>query len=159
MRFIFDLDHTLIDSSHRSLTRADGSLDLAHWRENCTRDAIMRDLPLPLMAHARRLHESAHCEVIACTARVMSGADYEYLAAYGILFDEILSRPNGDQSSDASLKERLLREYAFAIGEMNFYRFARRSIMVDDNENVLKHLQALGFRVYNAISINEALCA
>jgi hypothetical protein len=54
MRFIFDLDHTVIDSSHRQLTLADGSLDLAHWVDNCTRAQIMRDRPLPLLAQCSR---------------------------------------------------------------------------------------------------------
>ncbi|MDG1859332.1 MAG: hypothetical protein P8I94_09525, partial [Emcibacteraceae bacterium] len=46
--YIFDLDHTLIDSSHRQLTDANGSLDLTHWIENCTREKIMGDKLLPL---------------------------------------------------------------------------------------------------------------
>ena len=48
MIYIFDLDHTVIDSSHRQLTRADGSLDLDHWIENCTREKIYQDKLLPL---------------------------------------------------------------------------------------------------------------
>jgi hypothetical protein len=55
MHFIFDLDHTVIDSSHRQLTNADGSLDLAHWRENCTHEKIMADTLLPL---ARTMREA-----------------------------------------------------------------------------------------------------
>ena len=48
MHFIFDLDHTVIDSSHRQITRPDGSLDLAAWRRHNTRANIMRDTLLPL---------------------------------------------------------------------------------------------------------------
>ena len=40
MRYIFDLDHTVIDSSHRQATRPDGSLDLEHWKANSTRQLI-----------------------------------------------------------------------------------------------------------------------
>ena len=40
MLYIFDLDHTVIDSSHRQITRADGSLDLDAWIENSTRKKI-----------------------------------------------------------------------------------------------------------------------
>lgn len=157
MRFIFDLDHTLLDSSHRAATRADGSLDLDHWRENSTRELILRDRALPLLPHARRLI-GKHAEVIACTARVMSAADYECLRSHGLHFDDVLSRPEGDNTSDHLLKERLLMAYAMDSGE-SFYRFARRSIMIDDNKNVLNHLTGLGFRCYDAISINEALSA
>ena len=157
MRFIFDLDHTVIDSSHRQVTLADGSLDLNAWRENSTYDQIMRDKPLPLMAECRKLIEGFH-DVISCTARVMGGADYQYLREYGLAFDDILSRPEGCDMPDAQLKEWLLRSYAQESGE-TFYRFARRSILLDDNEKVLKHLQGLGFRCYNAISINAQLKA
>jgi hypothetical protein len=54
MRFIYDLDHTVIDSTHRQATLADGSLDLAHWIENNTPELIARDSLLPLAkANAR----------------------------------------------------------------------------------------------------------
>ena len=53
MRYIFDLDHTVIDSSHRQLTKADGSLDLAHWITNNTREKIMADSLLPLATQWR----------------------------------------------------------------------------------------------------------
>lgn len=157
MRFIFDLDHTLIDSSHRQLTRADGSLDLDAWRENCTAEKISRDSLLPLANECRALI-GRHVEVIACTARVMESPDYTYLARHDLNFDRILSRPKDDSTSDHLLKERLLMAYALECGE-SFYRFARRSIMLDDNENVLRHLSALGFRCYNAISLNKELSA
>ena len=54
MRYIFDLDHTVIDSSHRQLTKADGSLDLAHWIANNTREKIMADSLLPLATQWRK---------------------------------------------------------------------------------------------------------
>ena len=38
---LFDLDGTMIDSSHRQNTLADGSLDLAHWIENNTPEKIL----------------------------------------------------------------------------------------------------------------------
>jgi hypothetical protein len=157
MRFVYDLDHTLIDSSHRQLTRADGSLDLDHWREHCTREKIFADGLLPLAFHAKR-NMTRFVEVIACTARVMSSADYDFLRDNGLNFERILSRPMDCQMSDALLKETLLRADAMEQGE-SFYRYARRSIMIDDNKNVLNHLSGLGFRCYNAISINEALGA
>jgi hypothetical protein len=37
---VYDLDHTLIDSSHRAITRADGSLDLDAWRAMSTRGVL-----------------------------------------------------------------------------------------------------------------------
>ena len=52
--FIFDLDHTVIDSSHRQITKADGSLDLDNWIANCTREKIMADTFLPLASTLAR---------------------------------------------------------------------------------------------------------
>ena len=79
MIYIFDLDHTVIDSSHRQLTRADGSLDLDHWIENCTRQKIFADELLPLARLMRSAYSVGHT-VIVCTARVLSAHDYAWVA-------------------------------------------------------------------------------
>src|SRR5210317_1634194 len=112
MFYIFDLDHTVIDSSHRQLTRADGSLDLAHWIENCSREKIFGDSLLPLADQMRDLIARGK-NVVICTARVMSDADYDFLYAHGLYTPWILSRPMGSRLDDAELKRdycvRLLR--------------------------------------------------
>ena len=77
MIYIFDLDHTVIDSSHRQLTRADGSLDLDHWIENCTREKIYQDKLLPLARLMRSAYSQGH-QVIVCTARVLSVWDHAF---------------------------------------------------------------------------------
>ena len=43
MRFIYDLDHTVICSAHRQATLPNGDLDLAHWIENSTAELVARD--------------------------------------------------------------------------------------------------------------------
>ena len=53
MLYIFDLDGTVIDSSHRQNTRPDGSLDLAQWIENNTPEKILADSLLPLAEKMR----------------------------------------------------------------------------------------------------------
>lgn len=157
MRIIFDLDHTVIDSSHRQLTLADGSLDLAHWIENNTREKILADSLLPLAAQWRDARKRG-AEIVVCTARVMGAADLEFLALHGLEYDAMLSRTLGDSSPDHLLKEAMLWGYALENGE-SWARFCRRSIMLDDNKNVIKHLRGAGLRVYNAISINRELSA
>lgn len=82
MIYIFDLDHTVVDSSHRQATRPDGSLDLDHWREHSTPALIERDSLLPLAHEWRKLHRRGHT-IIVCTARVMGPADYFTLARVG----------------------------------------------------------------------------
>ena len=48
MLFIFDLDGTTIDSSHRQNTLPDGSLNLDAWVRNNTPEKIARDSLLPM---------------------------------------------------------------------------------------------------------------
>ena len=155
MHFIFDLDHTAIDSSHRQLTRADGSLDLSAWRRNNTRANIMRDSLLPLAAQWRRLAKK-NVTIVICTARVMGKHDYEFLRVNGLRWDACLSRREGDTSPDAELKERMLRKYAQAR-PMSWARFCATSVFYDDNKSVLKMLDRIGIRAYDAISLNEIL--
>lgn len=157
MRFIYDLDHTLLDSSHRQATLPNGDLDLAHWIENSTYDKVMQDSLLPLAEVAKR--NMGRCEVIACTARVMGAADYELLLAHGLIFDRILSRPEGCRMSDATLKVALLWQDAVDVRAESFYRYARQSLMFDDNQNVLTALASYGFRCYDALSLNKELAA
>ena len=157
MRFIYDLDHTVIDSSHRQATLPNGDLDLDHWREHSTPALIARDRLLPLAQHWRTQRERG-AEIVVCTARVMGAADYEYLRVNGLEWDAMLSRTEGDTTSDAILKERALRNYA-ATKTYSWRRFCMFSVMIDDNKNVISHLTARGLRVYNALEINARLAA
>lgn len=157
MIFIYDLDHTIIDSSHRQLTRPDGSLDLDHWRENCTREKIMGDSLLPL-AHQWRLHYKRGATIIVCTARVMGDADRDFLAIHELPYHTMLSRPEGNDSPDVWLKVALLANHAKMCG-ISWARFCRNAAMFDDNKGVLKGLSKRGLRCYNAIQFNAKLRA
>lgn len=141
MRFIFDLDGTVIDSSHRKATLPDGSLDLDHWIENCTPEKIARDSLLPLAGYMRAVFPQR--ETLVCTARVMSDADYEFLFDHGLQADAILSRPRNNHLPDGILKEYLLRGHATARG-MAWDEFAATSIMYDDNASVINTLRGAG---------------
>ena len=155
MHFIFDLDHTAIDSSHRAITRRDGSIDLDAWRRNNTRANIMRDSLLPIAAQWQRLAKK-NVTIVICTARVMGEHDYEYLRRHGLRWDACLSRREGDTTPDAELKERMIRKYAMAR-PMSWARFCATSVFYDDNKSVLKMLDRIGIRAYNSISLNETL--
>ena len=157
MRFIYDLDHTVICSRHRSATLPNGDLDLAHWIENSTPEKIARDKLLPLAGHWKTQRERG-CEILVCTARVMSEADYRFLADHGLHFDGIISRAEGDTSPDAILKERGLRNYAASAG-IAWARFIRFSVMLDDNLSVINLLTANGLRCYNSLELNARAIA
>lgn len=155
--FIFDLDHTVIDSSHRQITLADGSLDLNNWIENCTQEKIMADTLLPLAQHWRTF-QAAGNEIVVCTARVMGIWDHAFLADHGLQAAAILSRPLGCTDADADLKENLLRDYAHNTGR-SWARFSRNAAIYDDNMSVLLRLESIGIAGYNALSLNAILKA
>ena len=66
---IFDLDGTIIDSSHRQMVKSDGTLDLAKWFENATAEKIFADKVLPLATQVRR-RQKAGDYVMVCTAEI-----------------------------------------------------------------------------------------
>lgn len=155
MRYIFDLDGTVIDSSHRHATLPDGSLDLAGWIANSTPEKIRNDSLLPLADVMRKLFPNCE-EMLICTARVMGEPDLEYLAENGLLFDGLLSRPRGNRMRDDVLKEMLLRDHATRSG-LTWEQFTRSAHMFDDNARVIETLQSIGLRVYNARIINSEM--
>ena len=156
MIMIFDLDHTVIDSSHRQLTLPDGSLDLAHWIENCTREKIFGDTLLPLANVMRRYYDQGHT-IVVCTAR--SGAcidDKAFLASHGLRYHHWLSRGDS-QEGDADLKSRLLNEWAAAQGFTSTWRID--AIMFDDNLKVIQRMLAERLMTFDAIKYNARLAA
>ena len=157
MIYIFDLDHTVVDSSHRQATRPDGSLDLDHWREHSTPRLIERDTLLPLAHEWRKLLKRGHT-VLVCTARVMGPADYFYFGSRGLFADTVISRTEGDRTPDDLLKLRGLKRYCRENG-ISWARFCRTAIMFDDNKNVINTLVSNGLTCYDAISTNESLGA
>jgi len=74
---IWDLDGTVIDSSHRYSTLPNGDIDLPKWIADNTRENIEQDQLLPL---ARLMQSNyAHGDiVIICTARVLGVWDHVF---------------------------------------------------------------------------------
>lgn len=148
---IFDLDGTVIDSTHRHLAKPDGSIDLDHWRENCTPEKIFADRLLPLAKAMRRIYAAGH-HVVICTARVMSQADLDYLENNGLRHHALLSRSEGDTRPDAEMKVCLLNNYLVKLGFANI-RDAN-CVMFDDNLKVLAAMAAQGVVCINATKEN-----
>ena len=157
MRYIFDLDHTVVDSSHRQATRPDGSLDLDHWVEHSTPKLIEQDTLLPLANQWRKAQRKG-ATIVVCTARVMGAADYHYLTSRGLFAETVISRRGGDRTPDDLLKLRGLKRYAAEQG-MSWRRFCKTAMMFDDNLSVIECLTNNGLIVHNAIEINERLSA
>ena len=150
MRFIFDLDGTVVDSSHR---QGDGSLN--DWRRMNTVGNVMRDSLLPLAAKMQAAILDG-LDVWVCTSRVMGKADFAFLRLQGLL-------PNGgpvihrigenDERPCGELKLAKLRGYAAGMG-ITWAQFAHDSIMFDDSLDVQKTLRGAGIRVIDPVQFN-----
>tara|TARA_R110000787_G_scaffold37867_18_gene95924 strand:- start:58 stop:543 length:486 start_codon:yes stop_codon:yes gene_type:complete len=158
MLYIFDLDGTAIDSSHRQNTLPDGSLNLSAWRENSTPEMIARDSLLPLGEQWRdmvaRGLDGTNVQIGIITARVMGAADLQYLDDNGLHYDYLYSRTEGDTSNDAALKKIMLFDLARDMGRsitwlQNFAWF------YDDNLGVIEMGCSLGINMVNSTFYNQ----
>jgi len=144
---IFDMDGTIIDSSHRQATKPDGTLNLDAWIENATPEKISKDVVLPLAQQIRK-RQKAGDYVLICTARQMSFADFEFLQDNGICPDKIISRPLGNMEADGSLKAKQLSKL------FNLKQFAKASkIMFDDAASVRSALRKIGIAVLDPAKV------
>ena len=90
---IYDMDGTIVDSSHRYRTIVDEKgerIDLDYWRQNEYRAGDDELLPL----HRQYLADIAdpHCYVIIATARVMNQPDWDFVESKLGLPDYFISR-------------------------------------------------------------------
>ena len=146
---IFDLDGTIIDSSHRQATLPDGTLNLEHWFENATAEKIFDDTVLPLATQVRK-RQKAGDYVMVCTARNMQDADFEFLQNEGICPDKIISRPSGNTEADGVLKAKQLNSF------LSLKQFAKANkVMFDDAASVRSTLRKIGIAVINPEKIAE----
>ena len=167
---IFDLDGTVIDTSHRYRNKLDGSgvIDLEYWFANSTPEMIARDTLLPLANVWRRYHGEGH-EIVVCTARSWErhelmtcepGPIYEkFLADNGLPYHALLYRnmagPDHESLSDGDLKIRLLTDWAKREGKPNGWQ--KNAIMWDDNHKVIKAMASIGLLCQDATRRNRFL--
>ena len=147
---IFDLDHTLIDSSHRMNKFKDSSydLDIDYWLENNTHENIMQDRLLPLVELFKEFQKTQFTN-IAVTARSLSISDFQYLEKNGLNFHMILHRENSIEL-DHVLKEKKLQELFDSGKYLPF-------LALDDKDDNLTIFKKFGFKCFNAIQFNKKL--
>ena len=139
--YVFDLDGTVIDSSHRYKTLPCGNIDLAHWLEQAEcRAATFRDTLLPLADTMRRLYYSGN-HVIICTSRTIHDNWLEFLDHHKLFSDAILCRPEGVMDGDADLKEFMLDEYFDGLGTCIENE---RVVMFEDHMGVIERMRSRG---------------
>jgi len=152
---IWDLDGTIIDSSHRYSTLANGDIDLPKWIADNTRANIEQDQLLPLARLMRSNYRMGDI-VIICTARVLGVWDKVFLAKHGIKAQFILSRELGDNRGDAEMKRAKLFAL-FSSLNISFANWTRNATIYDDNQGVLNMANKLGIRTRNAVQLNLKL--
>ena len=148
---IFDLDGTCIDSSHRQLTKADGTLDIANWLENATSEKVFKDSLLPLASEISKRKIAGDYTIIS-TARNMTDADFEFLRINNMVPNLIISRKVGDNRPDDEIKFKRLN----SLFNLKQFRNANK-IMFDDANSVRATLRGLLDAVINPAKINERL--
>jgi len=152
---IWDLDGTVIDSSHRYSTLANGDINLPKWIADNTRKNIERDTLLPLARLMRSNYRQGDI-VIICTARVLGVWDHVFLADHGIRAQFILSRGLGDNRGDAEMKRDLLLRH-FSGLKIPVARWTRHAVFYDDNQAVLAMAAKLGIITRDAIKLNQQM--
>ena len=147
MRCIFDLDGTVIDSTHRQGDTLDD------WHRMNTARNVALDSPLPLLDQMRDAIAD-DLDVIVCTSRVMAGRDFRWLDDHGIRGIDILCRAPSDNRTCGFFKLQLLHNYARSIG-YTWARFAQTSLMFDDDKGVQDTLRRVGLRVIEPLNYNH----
>lgn len=141
--YIFDLDGTVVDSSHRYKADETGTVDIKHWRANSTASLIARDKELPLADFWRYAVKQGK-PVIVCTARVMKSADYEWLAKHRLVADLILSR-NGETDNRSAVQQKVEQLARFAP-------LKKSVIFFEDCPKIREAVeQAHGFTTFNPV--------
>ena len=151
---VFDLDETIIDSSHRTPSHPDGTLDLARYFELKNRESIFRDTLLPLADTFKALCRRDNYIVI-CTARAMNQDDYDFLEAHNLHAHKIMCRPlDGSENHirDPDLKARKIQRLR------NLRQFSGKPvIMFDDASPVIRRMRQIGVYCLNAVKVNQQL--
>ena len=147
---VFDLDGTVIDSTHRTPNNPDGTLDLQGYYKNRTRANIFKDTLLPLAEVMKERYRDGNYHVVVCTAREIDQDDLDFLEYHGLKYHEILERNNCRKKyhwglSDPEYKTKQLKEYKHT--EYTFYDDAKPTIELFEkypNVNMVDANQANG---------------
>lgn len=131
---IYDMDGTIVDSSHRYRTIIDENgerIDLDYWRENEYR--AMEDSLLPMVDQYRLDLADPECYVIIATARVMHAPDWQFVREILGEPDYFISRNDGDAQSGKTLKINGLAKF-FNLNNFKNADF----VFYEDNISYLK---------------------
>lgn len=131
---IYDMDGTIVDSSHRyrTITTIEGTrIDLDHWREN--QHLAMLDGFLPLYTQYQADLTDPEIYVIIATARVMNAPDWQFVKEKLGEPDYFISRKEGDNQSGKTLKINGLTKFFNLVNFRN-----AECVFYEDNVDYMK---------------------
>ena len=144
MLYIFDLDGTTVNSSHRL-----GRGSLKSWKRNNTPENIAKDGLLPLAELVKQVNQRKDDMTIVCTSRVMGVADYE-IVTKKLNPVGILCRKDGDERPCGELKRDLLEKFGARMFNWTWEELTRNAVMWDDSDDVIDTLSKDGLTVIDA---------
>jgi hydroxymethylpyrimidine pyrophosphatase-like HAD family hydrolase len=129
---IYDMDGTIVDSTHRYRVNSENKIDLQYWRDN--QHKAMGDSLLPLAIQYKKDLNDPETYVIIATARVLNKPDMQFI-------DEILGKPdhiisrksNDDTRSGKTLKIGGLTKFFNLVNFKNAV-----AVFYEDNVEYLK---------------------
>lgn len=131
---IYDMDGTIVDSSHRYRTIIDDNgerIDLDFWREH--QFDAMNDSLLPMAEQYKKDLDCPNTYVIIATARVMNNPDWKFVKEILGEPDYFISRKDGDNQSGKTLKINGLAKF------FNLLNFKDADfVFYEDNVSYLK---------------------
>jgi len=136
---IFDMDGTVIDSTHRYRTMPSGDrIDLDHWIENDIPEMIARDSLLPMAEQYKKACIDPQTYVIIATARACEDGDanYQFIEKHLGLPDKFIHREGrSDTRGGAELKLKGIKPL------LNLKQFVNAKVRVfEDNISYLKKM-------------------
>ena len=158
---LFDLDNTVIDSTHRTPTLDCGGIDLESYQNMQTKEFIDKDSLLPLY-DVMRQYINMGMDVGIVMARRLTKHDYSFLKSNKIKTDLICSRDKVHRISD-DVKDHYFKgdsEYKriwfhflkeiYPLSEYDIFMF-------DDRKDILKVAEEEGLIPMCAITLNKQL--
>jgi hydroxymethylpyrimidine pyrophosphatase-like HAD family hydrolase len=132
---IYDMDGTIVDSSHRYRTRVDDNgiekIDLEYWRANEYR--AMEDGLLPLAKQYMADIQNPEIYVIIATARILNAPDHQFIREILGEPNYIVSRGSDDTRSGKELKIKGLQKFFNLVNFKNI-----DAVFYEDNIEYLK---------------------
>ena len=129
---VYDMDGTIVDSTHRYRTTSENKIDLPYWLEN--EHKAMQDTLLPLAKQYQEQLSNPEIYVIIATARVLNTPDHNFIKTVLGSPNKIISRAGrNDWRSGTDLKAPPLKQ----LFSLKQFKNAKKWFY-EDNKTYLK---------------------